>query len=154
MTIGNVTGVFIRAIDNDTVVLFDGEKNQKVKLERTRTCSNCGKEKSESEFRTFSDGRKTKMCDHCRAVNNGLYYGEEGRRLKNKDMVNHPPHYKHGGIETIDIIKMSLTQDEYIGYLKGNILKYRERAPYKGKTEEDYKKAKWYFDELQRQGWE
>ena len=64
------------------------------------------------------------------------------------DLVNHPSHYNHGGIETIEIIRMVLSEEEYRGYLKGNILKYRERGPYKGNAEEDYAKAKWYFDEL------
>ena len=62
------------------------------------------------------------------------------------DMVNHPPHYKHGDIETLDIIRMSLTKKEFIGYLKGNVLKYRERAPFKGNQEQDYAKAKFYYD--------
>lgn len=64
------------------------------------------------------------------------------------DNVNSPKHYQHGGIETIDIIQSMLTEDEFKGYLKGNILKYRERANYKGKTEEDFAKAKWYHDRL------
>jgi hypothetical protein len=65
-----------------------------------------------------------------------------------EDPVNQPQHYMHGGIETIDIIRSMLTAEEYRGYLKGNILKYRERAPYKGKTDEDYAKAKKYHDWL------
>lgn len=37
-------------------------------------------------------------------------------------------HYKiWKDFEAIDIIKSTLTKDEYIGYLKGNILKYKLR---------------------------
>lgn len=64
------------------------------------------------------------------------------------DMVNHPPHYNHGGIESIDVIRMCLTKKEFKGYLKGQVLKYRERAPYKGNQEQDYAKAKFYYDML------
>lgn len=65
-----------------------------------------------------------------------------------EDNVNHPQHYKHGEIETIDIIRMSLTPEEFQGFLKGNVLKYQLRAPFKHATpEEDYKKAKYYYDE-------
>ena len=39
------------------------------------------------------------------------------------DMVNSPSHYQLDGLEAIDIIKASLTADEYLGYLKGNALK-------------------------------
>ena len=34
-------------------------------------------------------------------------------------------HYKHGEIETLDIIRMSLTAEEFQGFLKGNVLKYQ-----------------------------
>lgn len=67
------------------------------------------------------------------------------------DMVNHPPHYQIGGIETFYIIKTMLTREELIGYLKGQILKYRERAAYKGHQEEDWAKARWYYERLQEE---
>lgn len=58
-----------------------------------------------------------------------------------QDAVNTPSHYLHGGIETIEVIRMMLTPEEFRGYCKGNIIKYRERAVYKGNMEEDYAKA-------------
>ncbi len=45
------------------------------------------------------------------------------RRLKEVDMVNHPPHYKKNGIECIEAIKAALTTEEFRGYCKGNTLK-------------------------------
>lgn len=65
------------------------------------------------------------------------------------DPINSPAHYQHGGIETIDVIRAVLTPDEFRGYLKGTILKYRERAEHKGKRGEDYAKAKWFYDRLE-----
>ena len=64
------------------------------------------------------------------------------------DLVNHPNHYKQGGLETIDIMQALLPHEQFIGYLKGNIIKYRERAEHKGNAEQDYAKAKWYYDKL------
>ena len=64
------------------------------------------------------------------------------------DPVNHPSHYKQGGLETIDIMQALLPHEQFIGYLKGNIIKYRERAEHKGNAEQDYAKAKWYYDKL------
>lgn len=62
----------------------------------------------------------------------------------------HTPHYMNGLIETIDVIKMALTPEEFRGFLKGNILKYELRAPYKHETpDEDYQKAKDYYDLLE-----
>lgn len=65
------------------------------------------------------------------------------------DMVNHPPHYQNGGIETLDVIRMSMSRKQFKGYLKGQIMKYRERAQFKGNPEQDYAKAKFYYDVLQ-----
>lgn len=57
------------------------------------------------------------------------------------DMVNHPPHYKAGGIETIDFIEA-----KNLGYHLGNVVKYVSRADLKGAKLEDLQKAKWYLD--------
>ena len=64
------------------------------------------------------------------------------------EMVNSPPHYKYGKKETIDVIKDCMTNDEYHGYLKGNVLKYISRYKFKGEPLEDLKKAQWYLDRL------
>ena len=65
------------------------------------------------------------------------------------DKVNSPAHYAHGNIECIDYIKDFLTEDEYIGYLRGNIAKYLHRWRHKNGLE-DLKKAEWYLKELIR----
>ena len=59
------------------------------------------------------------------------------------DLVNHPPHYKHGGVETIDFIEA-----KGLGYHLGNVVKYISRAGLKGTNTglEDLKKARWYLD--------
>jgi hypothetical protein len=57
------------------------------------------------------------------------------------DMVNHPTHYKAGGIETIDFIEA-----KNLGYHLGNVVKYVSRADFKGNKLEDLQKAKWYLD--------
>lgn len=64
------------------------------------------------------------------------------------DMVNSPPHYLTGGIETIDYIKAKLTAEEFKGYLRGNVLKYASRK----KGGDDMGKAAWYADRLSKCG--
>jgi hypothetical protein len=59
----------------------------------------------------------------------------------NKDMVNDPPHYKDGGIETIDFIEA-----KKLGFNLGNAIKYISRAGKKGDALEDLKKARWYLN--------
>ena len=57
------------------------------------------------------------------------------------DMVNHPPHYKVGGIETIDFIEA-----KNLTYHLGNAVKYISRAYYKDNPLQDLKKARFYID--------
>lgn len=61
------------------------------------------------------------------------------------DPVNHPDHYKIGGIETIDYIQAKMTPEEFAGYCRGNALKYISRAGYKDATAQDVSKAIWYL---------
>ena len=64
------------------------------------------------------------------------------------DNVNSPAHYKYGKKETIDVIRDCMTNDEYHGYLKGNVLKYVSRYKFKGEPLEDLQKANWYLNRL------
>ena len=41
-------------------------------------------------------------------------------------------HYRQGDIECIDAIRAALTDDEWRGYCKGNVLKYTWREKHKG----------------------
>ena len=56
------------------------------------------------------------------------------------DPVDHPAHYKVGGIETIDFIEA-----KKLNYNIGNVIKYLTRADYKGNKLEDLRKAQWYL---------
>lgn len=58
------------------------------------------------------------------------------------DLVNHPPHYKTGGVETIDFIEA-----KDLNYRLGNVVKYVARAGKKHTDPvEDLKKARFYLD--------
>jgi len=57
------------------------------------------------------------------------------------DNVNHPAHYKVGGIETIDFIEA-----KGLNYHLGNVVKYIARAAHKGNASEDLAKARWYLN--------
>jgi hypothetical protein len=57
------------------------------------------------------------------------------------DVVNHPAHYKVGGIETIDFIEA-----KKLSYNLGNVVKYITRADHKGNRKEDLQKAQWYLN--------
>ena len=67
------------------------------------------------------------------------------------DKVNHPNHYTSGKIEVIDFIKDQLTEEEFRGYIKGNLLKYISRERHKN-GDEDLKKAQFYLNFLIKGG--
>ena len=66
-----------------------------------------------------------------------------------EDAVNNPPHYNKGDIECIDAIEAMLTHEEFVGYLRGNSLKYRWRFRYKDGVQ-DLDKATWYESKLKQ----
>lgn len=55
-------------------------------------------------------------------------------------LVNCPPHYTVGSMETIEAIE-GLDLD----YHRGNAVKYIARAPHKGEEKRDIEKAIWYL---------
>jgi hypothetical protein len=61
------------------------------------------------------------------------------------DPVNHPDHYTAGNIECIDAIQAALTPEQFIGYCRGNAIKYLWRADRKGGIQ-DLQKAIWYLN--------
>ena len=71
----------------------------------------------------------------------------EGHKKEEQDLINHPKHYNQHGIECIQAIRATLSDAEFRGYCKGNILKYTWREQYKNGTE-DLKKALWYLNKL------
>lgn len=64
----------------------------------------------------------------------------------NKDMVNHPDHYKQGGKECIEVMIDEFGVRDVIAFCRLNAFKYQWRA---GKKEgnsysQDMAKAEWY----------
>ena len=74
------------------------------------------------------------------------------------DKIDNPQHYNHGKIQTWDWIELGLTDDEFKGYLKGNMFKYSQRYAMKGGVEdldklEAYKKRLASFESGKRVYW-
>ena len=76
-----------------------------------------------------------------------IWSDQESKEEIKEDVVNKPKHYNQGGIECIDAIEAMLTHEEFVGYLRGNSLKYRWRFRYKN-GKEDLLKAQWYENKL------
>ncbi|NOR58435.1 MAG: DUF3310 domain-containing protein [Sulfurimonas sp.] len=69
-----------------------------------------------------------------------------------EDVVNNPNHYKlFPEMEVIDLIRKTLTTEQFAGYCMGNMLKYKLRAGEKDDVTQDLAKAEkykeWLYDE-------
>lgn len=68
--------------------------------------------------------------------------------MSQSDIINHPSHYTHGGIETIEYMKAKSTHEEFCGHLRLTAIKYLSRAGLKDSTLQDIEKAEWYLRRL------
>lgn len=68
-----------------------------------------------------------------------------------EEMVNHPKHYERndGSMETIKYMEKVFGTRALITYCVINSFKYRDRAPFKGKTVEDNEKCAWYLEKAE-----
>ncbi len=65
-----------------------------------------------------------------------------------EDEVNSPQHYQQGNLETIEVIKGMLTQEEFLAYCAGSVTKYVSRYRYKETPSKDLDKAVWFLNRL------
>lgn len=73
-----------------------------------------------------------------------IQFEDELARIHKNDPVNHPAHYA-GEIETIEYIRDKLTEDQFVGYCIGNVIKYVSRYRKKGEPAQDLEKAAVYL---------
>lgn len=63
-----------------------------------------------------------------------------------KEMINHPPHYKNGNIECIEAMIDVFGKHKVAAFCELNAFKYQWRANNKGTDIQDKKKAIWYLN--------
>ena len=95
----------------------------------------------ESLYKYRSQIKKIELKEHEKQWIGTVMEKELPITMIETDSVNHPAHYKVGGIETIDFIEA-----KGLNYNLGNVVKYITRSDHKGNREEDLKKARWYLD--------
>lgn len=67
-------------------------------------------------------------------------------KVEKVEMVDHPSHYNQGSMEVIDEMELIFGAEAVMDFCLLNAWKYRARAAYKGKPEEDMEKANWYIN--------
>ena len=65
-----------------------------------------------------------------------------------EDKVNRPNHYNINWLGEQAIETYHYIRSWKMDYPESNIIKYATRHPYKGKSLQDLKKARWYLDKL------
>ena len=68
--------------------------------------------------------------------------------MSDSDIVNHPKHYTHGGIECIDAIEAAVSELSGLDAVcTANVIKYVWRWKHKNGVI-DLRKAQWYLEKL------
>jgi hypothetical protein len=99
---------------------------------------------------TFGPIEKSRrgLFDWWKAQRPTLANPEDAARMDTPPSRNQgPSHYTGLDIQPWEAMESWMTKDEFIGFLRGNIIKYLARAPRKGGVE-DYRKAKHYLEKL------
>ncbi|ACF15843.1 nucleotide kinase [Klebsiella phage K11] len=114
------------------------------------SCSECPlnvKGTTIGEVRTMKDSKGSAHFPECKIWNGAGQCTCEPTR---DDGVKQPSHYQlFDGVEAIEVIARSMTQEMFKGYCLGNILKYRLRAGKKSELatlEKDMAKAAFYLE--------
>jgi Protein of unknwon function (DUF3310) len=68
--------------------------------------------------------------------------------MKANDIQVGGTHYKDMPLQPWDVMEVVMSEQEFIGFLKGNIIKYAMRAGHKGDAQLDLEKAKHYKQKL------
>ncbi|WP_421276141.1 DUF3310 domain-containing protein [Aeromonas veronii] len=82
-----------------------------------------------------------------KTIYSSKYKMTDNQEIKLYDLVERPKHYDlfgDGTTEAIQVIQKTLTKEEFKGYLKGNILKYRLRIGEKDDAKQEIGKIKAY----------
>ena len=108
--------------------------------DRHKTCQSCILN-SECCLK-FIDGKITGMYENIKTWQNAAAPTED---MPTEDgTAARAIYYLACPIQPIDLIQYTLTKEELIGFLKGNIIKYSLRAGHKGDPEKDKAKALQY----------
>ena len=73
---------------------------------------------------------------------------QDAKERRSKDLrggtAKDATHYQKAAMQPIEVMQRFLTREEFIGFLKGNIIKYKARAAFKGSRNEDMQKTRQY----------
>ncbi|MBL0992189.1 MAG: DUF3310 domain-containing protein [Escherichia coli] len=94
------------------------------------------------ESLVIKDNEGTSWYDY--EINESKHKFKLKEETETTDLIDNQSHYKNQGIEPIELMRANFSNEEFAGFLQGNVLKYMLR--YKDKNGvEDLKKAKTYL---------
>jgi len=108
----------------------------------------------------FNDDEKTTeeandewLSNYYTKINEPLNVVRDDTTSEQKTIMNIEENKHHliwKGMQSLDVMKLSLTKEEYIGFLKGQILKYQLRLGKKDDVAKELKKIQDYTNELNK----
>ena len=88
------------------------------------------------------------LVEYRKAIEPHLEIKQFNQSFPKVDQVNHPQHYTSGAIECIDAMESALGHEQFIGFLRGQVIKYTWRLGKKDGARVDAEKAEWYAKKL------
>jgi len=138
-------------------MVMDGKLYKAIKEERVACCKGCAFETEDDSCKFVEEG------GYCSFTNEAIFkevkslddlnLWQEPHIEKEESKEQHGSHYDNGKLKGIEILRDKLTDEEFEGFLKGNILKYTMRANHKGQKEDDFKKILNYAHMLVKGEW-
>ena len=100
----------------------------------------------------FGNGSDYDVDEYRKSKDNDNHVGKSPVSKQVTSAVNHPSHYNHGGMETIDKMIKLYGIEKVKDFCELNAFKYRDRAGYKSSSDNaiarDIHKALWYENKL------
>ena len=103
----------------------------------------------------FDNGSDYDVDEYRKSKDNDNHVGKSVQQVvceQSTSEVNHPSHYNHGGMETIDKMIKLYGIEKVKAFCELNAFKYRDRVGYKGNSDNaiarDINKALWYENKL------
>lgn len=134
---------YLKQITKEEVTQLIEKAEQYVKENQNKAIKKMANELKSVNRDTEYNNKVTGLIDDKELIK---YYGEYFEELRQEDIINTPNHYHKGDIDIYEIMQAKMTEEEYKGFCKGNVLKYLLRADLKGKPIEDLKKLRFNTD--------
>jgi hypothetical protein len=116
-----------------------------IPLPRCNDCNNYSNFKKKEQLRICNRCKYYISKTVCNQCGNHSEYKPAKLGKEQQGTSQTATHYQQADVQPIEIMQMYMTKDQFIGFLKGNVIKYTLRAGHKDNEITDITKARQYL---------